>query len=72
MPPDWVDVRRKARLELRDGDTVLKAVDLDRQPVGGTLALQGRNYRLSAACVGDQVRVDLLPDTGFGAPPAAH
>jgi hypothetical protein len=69
---DWTDVRRKARLELRDGDAVLKAVDLGGQPVGGTLALLGRNYRLSATCVGDQVRVDLVPEAAFAAPPAAH
>jgi hypothetical protein len=57
VPPDWVDVQRQLRLELRDGDRIAWASA--PLPQGAAVAIGNRTFSLSARPIGDQVRVDL-------------
>lgn len=69
VPPDWVDVKRQMRLELRDGE---HAVWQESQmPRNSLVTWQGRRYYLSATPVGEKLRVDLV-EARNGIGPAAN
>jgi PKD repeat protein len=68
-PPDWEDLQRQLKLEMRDGDQSLLAEA--PLPRSGTITVRGRPCTLTATPLGDHVRIDLgdVPPLG---PPAAN
>jgi PKD repeat protein len=69
LPPDWVDARRQARLQLEyDGKVIWQESQLPRN---APVTLNKRRYLLTAVPVGDHVRVDLVEEKP-GRSPAAN
>ena len=56
-PPDWTDVQRQLRLELRDGDRVV--YQQAQLPRNAAITLGTRRCALSATPLSSQVRVEL-------------
>ena len=56
-PPDWTDVQRQLRLELRDGDRVV--YQESQLPHNAAIALGARRCALNATPLSSQVRVEL-------------
>jgi hypothetical protein len=67
----WVMKQQTLSIELRDGDRVVwQAAQF---PATGTVLVQGRQLRASAALSGEQVRVDLIPvDARLGFAPVGN
>lgn len=58
VPCDWCDTQRQLRLELRDGDRIVRAPS--QLPHNEPVTVQNRRCTLNATLLGDQVRVDLF------------
>lgn len=67
--PDWVDIRRQLRLEIREGDRVVfREAPLPRN---APISTGERQYTLSAMQHGDQVRIDMV-EKGVGQTASAN
>src|SRR5262249_50515069 len=69
MPPDWVDTQRQLRLEVQDGKQ--KCLSESPLPPSTTITIRGRPCTLTAAPLGDHVRID-LSEARPGTTPSAN
>ena len=58
VPCTWCDTQRQLRLELREGDRIVR--QQSQLPHNEPVTVQNRRCTLNATLLGDQVRIDLF------------